>query len=342
MDSLSQILLGAWVAELLAGKQYWNKALIAGALLGTLLDLDVFLWPLLFTDTLHQEFFHRTITHSLLFGVGAAPFFGRLLSRISKNAGTFRLRTRIAFWCFRTHALLDRCTGYWTQLLRPFSQTYFAIDSVFIIDPLYTVPLLLCLVITARYRRTNTHRKRYALIGLIVSTTYLLRGVVAQQIATTTAAWQVPTTVTEPSPLHASPELFTTFLRRVLAEDDQHRYITRRSLFDHTDTLQRKKIPKQHGLLEPYMHDTATQRLKQRRPLYRVASTNDTSTVLFIPMSFGDIIGRTTQTHTYLMAYTLTIDTTGAITVTMPDTPSFQQPVSVILEERWKRVQWNT
>ena len=42
-----------------------------------------------------------------------------------------------------THPLLDAMTVYGTQLLLPFTHTPYAVGSVFIIDPLYTLPLLL-------------------------------------------------------------------------------------------------------------------------------------------------------------------------------------------------------
>ena len=77
MDSLTQIVLGAAVGEIALGKKIGNRALIWGAIGGTIPDLDVlansFMHPI---DALA---FHRGITHSILFSVVAPLLFGWLV-----------------------------------------------------------------------------------------------------------------------------------------------------------------------------------------------------------------------------------------------------------------------
>lgn len=77
MDSLTQIVLGAAVGEVALGKKIGNRALIWGAIGGTIPDLDVlansFLTPI---DALA---FHRGITHSILFSVVAPLLIGWLV-----------------------------------------------------------------------------------------------------------------------------------------------------------------------------------------------------------------------------------------------------------------------
>lgn len=155
--------------------------------MGTLPDLDVFVGPLLFGDTLQAEQFHRTITHSLMFSVLVAPVIGNLLaSRIqdpsshgsagwSKKHPHARLhRTLLSFWCLATHWMLDTLTGYGTMWLWPFSPTFYSLDSVFIIDPLYTIPFLILFFIALRFPSRSPRRAFRNRLALLVSTCYLL------------------------------------------------------------------------------------------------------------------------------------------------------------------------
>ena len=62
MDSLSQIVLGASVAGVIAPARHRGKAMLLGAGLGTLPDLDVFI-PL--GDAVDDFTYHRSFSHSL-------------------------------------------------------------------------------------------------------------------------------------------------------------------------------------------------------------------------------------------------------------------------------------
>ncbi|TXK52431.1 metal-dependent hydrolase, partial [Pontibacter qinzhouensis] len=60
MDSLTQIVLGASVGEAVCGRKIGNKALLWGAIAGTIPDLDVLANPML--DMVGQLSFHRSVT----------------------------------------------------------------------------------------------------------------------------------------------------------------------------------------------------------------------------------------------------------------------------------------
>jgi inner membrane protein len=65
MDSLTQIELGAACGEAVAGKKIGNRAMVWGAVGGTIPDLDVLAG--LFTDEITGTSFHRGFMHSFLF-----------------------------------------------------------------------------------------------------------------------------------------------------------------------------------------------------------------------------------------------------------------------------------
>jgi len=84
MDSLTQIVLGAAVGEVVAGKKLGNRALVWGAIGGTIPDLDVifngFLTPLQALEI------HRGFSHSILFAILGAFVFGWMIHHMYQSA----------------------------------------------------------------------------------------------------------------------------------------------------------------------------------------------------------------------------------------------------------------
>ena len=64
MDSLTQIVLGAAVGEAVLGRKIGNKAILWGAIAGTIPDLDVL--SKLFVDDVTANEWHRGFSHSIL------------------------------------------------------------------------------------------------------------------------------------------------------------------------------------------------------------------------------------------------------------------------------------
>lgn len=173
MDSLTQIVLGAAVAEVVAGKKLGNRALLWGAIGGTIPDLDVI--GAFFMGEVEYVNFHRGFSHSLVFGFLVAPALGWLLSKSPRSQGQpFWLWTQLFFWCIFTHPLLDSFTSYGTQLFLPFSDYRVELNTIFIIDPAYTLPMLIALIAVMFYRRTSATRKRVIYTGIALSHAYLL------------------------------------------------------------------------------------------------------------------------------------------------------------------------
>lgn len=179
MDSLTQIVLGAAVAEKLLSKKLGNRALLYGAIAGTIPDLDVYVGKLF--DPITAIEIHRGFSHSILFFVLLSPLLGWLTSKIEKKRSIgFKQATWFWFLGLLTHALLDAFTTWGTQLFYPFDIRLSA-HSIFVIDPLYTVPFLFCLIMVMRYKRTNPKREKWNRLGLILSTSYLMLTVLVQQ-----------------------------------------------------------------------------------------------------------------------------------------------------------------
>jgi len=151
MDSLTQIVLGAAVGEAVLGKKVGNKAMLYGAIAGTIPDLDVL--ARYFTDTVTATEWHRGFSHSISFSLVFAPVLGWLVWQLNKKTNaTWKDWSWLMFWGLFTHPILDAFTTWGTQLFWPL-KTRLAFQSIFVIDPLYTLPFVVCLILAARQKR---------------------------------------------------------------------------------------------------------------------------------------------------------------------------------------------
>lgn len=158
MDPVTQGVLGASASQLVSTRREKIAAALLGALSGMSADLDVLIRSP--DDPLFALEFHRHFTHALVFiPIGAlicAVVFCALAKYVFKQTGlTFKRAYLFCFAGYATHALLDACTTYGTQLLWPFSNARIAWNNVSVIDPLFTMPLLV-MVFFAVFKRSNS------------------------------------------------------------------------------------------------------------------------------------------------------------------------------------------
>ena len=228
MDSLTQIALGSALSVAVMGRRtaVW-KAGLWGAVAGTLPDLDAFIDH---GNAILNMTRHRAESHSLLFVTLAAPLLAWGVSRLHGETAWFR-RWWLALWlALFTHPLLDTLTVYGTQLLQPFSDYPFAVGSVFIIDPLYTVPLIVGVV--AALRLNSRRGLRWNAAGLVLSTLYLGWSVGAQQQATQVARASLQAEGIAASELLVTPAPFNTLLWRLVATTPTQYFEGHYSLLD--------------------------------------------------------------------------------------------------------------
>jgi len=174
MDSITQAALGAAIGEATLGKKIGNKGAIIGAVVATIPDLDVILTP--FFSELQKISIHRGYSHSILFCLVLTFLLAFLMQRTKWTKG-IRLRR---LWLFNflallTHVLLDAFTTYGTQLMLPFADWRVSFDSINIIDPIYTIPLIVGTGISLfMYPKESTKRYLPNQMGLLVSALYLM------------------------------------------------------------------------------------------------------------------------------------------------------------------------
>ena len=210
MDSLSQLALGAAVGVAVMGRRttVW-KAALWGGVCGTLPDLDALVDhgnPVL--DMVR----HRAETHALFWQTLASPVLAGAIAALERRPGLFARWWLTVWLVLVTHALLDAMTVYGTQLALPFSSHPFGLGSVFIIDPLYTLPLLAGLLATLLGR--GEARGHFNRAGLVLSTLYLAWSAAAQQHAEGVVRRQLG--VPQQEALLVTPTPFNTVLWRIV------------------------------------------------------------------------------------------------------------------------------
>ena len=147
MDPVTQGIVATTSAQVFSKKNHLIIASMIGFLAGLSPDIDIFIRsdtdPLLFLE------YHRHFTHSLFF----IPI-GSLLCTIvfyyvfaKKFNFSFRNTYIFSLIGYATHGVIDSFTTYGTQLLWPFSNERIAWNSISVIDPLFTLPvIILCLI----------------------------------------------------------------------------------------------------------------------------------------------------------------------------------------------------
>ena len=151
MDPISQGTVGAAFAQSTANKNNLLKIGVIGFIAGLAPDLDILIRsstdPILFLE------YHRQFTHSLLFiPLGALIVTGFLYPFFKKSMG-FKTVYLASFLGYATHGLLDACTSYGTLLFWPFSNERITWNNISIVDPLFTIPVLVFLGIAIKTRK---------------------------------------------------------------------------------------------------------------------------------------------------------------------------------------------
>lgn len=226
MDSATQFVLGACVGAAVLGPKIGpRKAVILGGLMGTVPDLDVF-YP--YETAVDSFVLHRGPTHSLVIHALAAPIFGEIALRVLRAFGDVqervdRLRVYLAvFLCFATHALLDAMTIYGTKLFWPLSPEPFGLGSVFIIDPLYTIPLVVLTLWGLFQGRWGARYRKGIAVALVASTAYLGWTAGAQQMALARAEEAVGGFQDSDRVLSIPTPLNSLFWKVILLRDDSY------------------------------------------------------------------------------------------------------------------------
>ena len=377
MDSLTQIALGAAVGEVVLGKKIGNKAMLWGAIAGTIPDLDVY--QSLFYDKLTANELHRGFSHSILFSIIFAPILAWLVKQKEKttlatlliiilgypliSAGNLLVQailviillalliivyrhkfdtghlanqkdwTRLMFWSLITHPILDCHTTWGTQLLWPL-KAKLAWNNIFVLDPLYTVPLLILVTIAMFYSRQSSTRKWLVISGISISSLYIIWSLGVKWHTYTIFEKNLANQGIEYSRLTTVPTPFNTFLWSGTADSDSFYYNGLYSIFDKEPQIQFSKIPTYHKNIAQFQDKESIDRLIFLSKNWYVLIENADSSVNFNDARFGPMYVQE-DVPQYGFGYRL-LERNGELTVTQPE-PEMEQ-MGEVMTILWNRI----
>lgn len=267
MDSLTQIVLGGSVSALVAPATHRRPALLAGGVLGTLPDLDVFWFMLAKSDAVTEVTWHRGPSHSLLLltVLGGVLWLAlRPRSRLIRAAPTRWLWAILL--ALLTHPLLDAFTVYGTQLLWPLPTPPIMWATIFIIDPLYTLPLLAGVIAAWRLApgeasSQTSGGRRWLAAGLIISSVYLAWSVSAKVWVDRAASQSLSGSGLQQAPRFSTPLPFNTLLWRVVVMAPDGYWIGDRSLIADRGPMRFTFYPSDNQILAQLAPTPQLQRL---------------------------------------------------------------------------------
>lgn len=366
MDSLSQIVLGAAVGEAVLGRRLGNRAMIWGAVAGTIPDMDVL--GKYFLSELDNLAFHRGISHSFLFCVFGALLFGWVTDRLYRSRyhawiatvtqaaaaivvgfvvdfltqifapgawwpvalyvllvgflGGKHLQKRyfrgdwkspntdakgwmlLFFWGFLTHVLLDCFTTYGTQVFAPFSDQRVAWGTVSVVDPLYTFPFLVCLLLAARCAREDVRRRFWNGLGLGWSVLYLAFTVVNCHNVHDTIEDALKTQEMPIKHFLTTPTIFNNLLWNVVVDSGDEFLLAQYSIFDEVP-IAFHAVPKGYNLLHNLQTDETLGVIDWFSSGYFNAIRRDDGSLQLNDLRFGTFSGKAENADDYIFRFKL-------------------------------------
>lgn len=378
MDSLTQMVLGAAVGELVLGRKAGNKAILWGAIAGTVPDLDVL--SKLFFDDLRANEVHRGVTHSIFISAVLAPVFGQWIKRHQRSflavfvalvalvfvsgaasiaaqvalsavalgiiavilwkvkgsdAATAREWSWLFWWVLVTHALLDCFTTWGTQLFWPIPLKV-AFNNIFVVDPAYTVPFLICVVIVLFLKRNDPRRRWTNGFGLVLSTAYMALTLVTKTIAHTRIEDSLVRQGITYNAIATRPAPFNTILWTANVDRGDHYALGYHSLLDTKPEVEFVHVPKNHALLGPWAgHDKVRQLMQLCEENHVVQMRNDT--LLFCDLRFGQI-GEPAPDKPFVFSYALIPKGEDLRVVQVPSPRPDGERLRSWMGELWERI----
>jgi inner membrane protein len=303
MDSLTHLVLGAAIGEAILGKKIGRKAMLWGALADTIPDFDVFASPCV--TNAQQLMVHRGITHSFLFAIVVALLLGWLFRQWSMNTNVSKKDWTILFLSgMFTHDILDSMTSYGTGWFEPFSSYRVSFNNIFVADPFYTVPFLICVLVALIAKNGSPTRVKWNKAGLIISSVYLVFTIINKWHVHSIVEHSLEKQKITHSDFVTTPTPLNNFLWTTYVSDSTGFWFGYYSVFDKTDTLKYYHVNQNKAWIKDCENDSEIRILKQfSKGYYCITKKNDT--LYFNDIRFGQIGGWNKPDSSFVFSFKL-------------------------------------
>lgn len=264
----------------------------AGPLYGiqyvTLPDLDVLI-PM--GNAVKDFTYHRAESHAFFYMAILTPLLVWLIIKIHPQTKKHKIRWFfVVFLSFITHSILDSFTVYGTQLLLPFSEFPVGWSTIFVIDPLYTIPLLIGIGALFFAKRKPSRALKINILGLIISSLYLIWSIGAKEYVSSVAEKSLLNQNISVSKTLVGPSPFNTLLWRVICITDSGYLEGIYSLFDESENINFKFHTSENELLNSIAEDWNVKRLQWfTKGFYKVSEINNKIVVTDLRMGVGEL-----------------------------------------------------
>lgn len=331
MDTLTHIVAGAVIGELILGKKVGKKAMVFGALAGNAPDVDALMN--FFVSDVDSLVLHRGITHSVFVAALFGPLFGWLLNRHYRHNliwGWMALFT-LNIWF---HLFLDTCTMYGTGLLMPFSDERFAFNNIFVADPLYTIPLILSVIMLLMTKSGSQNRIKWSSGGMVVSSIYMFTAFYHHAHAEKTLRSSMVAQNIVSDQFNVAPTLFNTMLWNVTAATDSGFWTGYVSVFDTTPTTDLYFIRKNLPLEQRLADDPTVQKLNAFSKGFGIINQVG-SKCTFHDLRFGQVQGWSDPSSTFCFSFDLSPAADNSMVVQQGRILGLQPEV---MQSMWDRI----
>lgn len=285
MDSLTHIVLGACIGEVLLDRKAGRKVMLWGALAQSVPDIDFIAgaWMPLTSELMA----HRGFTHSFLFA-GMISFLLALIAVRWHKKDAISLNRWLIFFLIEigVHLFLDSMNNYGIGWLEPFSDQRFAFHVLYVADPLFTLVPLISFFFLIFLRTDHAHRIHWAWSGIFASSLYLvvsgLNKMEVERAVQQSLAKQEKQSIDH----FSTPTLLNNMLWMVVAKDSAGFRVAQRSIVDQGDSLEWVYLPQNDSLLDPvHDHQEVLDLKKFSQGYYTVEQWGDT--LVFNDLRFG-------------------------------------------------------
>lgn len=289
MDSLTHIVLGACIGEIILDKNAGRKAMLWGALANSVPDIDFIagMWMPVSTELLA----HRGITHSFLFAIISSFFLAIVAARWHKAEP---ISLRKWFWFFlieiACHLLLDAMNNYGIGWFEPFTSTRIAFNVIYVADPLFSILPAIAFGFLIFLKTDHAHRLKWARAGLFTAMLYMGFALYNKYTIDRDVQQYAVANLGGNKPYFTTPTLLNNLLWFVVVEDSAGYQVGYRSIFDKPNEFSLHHIEKKEALLTPVADHKEVMELKQfSQGYYTVEQWKDT--LVFNDLRFGQING---------------------------------------------------
>jgi inner membrane protein len=271
------------------GKRLGKGAMILGAVINTFPDIDFL--ASLWLSPADNLLVHRGFTHSILCTILLTLLFSWVAIRLDKQQIVSR-KAWVSFFLLQLglHLFVDAFNAYGVGWFIPFHDIRISFNTIFVVDPFYSLLLIIVSITLLFISIKNKYRVRMAALGLIVSATFLGYALINKYTVSNSVKSILARQHISYNRYFTTPTPFNTWLWFVVAEVDSGYHLGYRSVFDKTDSITLTFVPRNEHLLNGLQGDHDLQQLKKfSQGYYTVEYQADT--LVFNDLRFGQITG---------------------------------------------------